>query len=104
MCTRAPSRRRAVIALSGHAWRIAYVQPELGLTVGPGRDNLKAGNFVDALVTGYDSRVRMVGATWWRRQLARWQPKFYVNLMPLCFRSVFSPISTRSILPSKMKW
>lgn len=63
----------------------------LGFSPGSGRDKLLAGKAWDALVTGFDSRVRVPT---WRRWL-RWRqgttPSFLVNLAPRCFTDPFEP-------------
>ena len=71
--------------------RSRMTSQRLGFAVGTGRQKLKAGHWTDALITGYDSRVRMVIAAWWRRRLARRRPRFYINLAPLCFAEAFQP-------------
>lgn len=65
----------------------AMASEDLGFTYGPGREKLKAGKWLDALLTGFDSRVRIPRLRRkWRRELERRGPTFRVLLEPRCLR------------------
>jgi len=62
-----------------------------GFTYGTGREKLRAGSVIDALMTGYDRKIRIP------RTCARLRKKianhygFYINLAPTCFIDPFAP-------------
>lgn len=62
-----------------------------GFGIGTGRDKLKKGNIIDALLTGYDNKIRMPFKMHSMRRLIRKEPKFFINLNPTCFTDPFAP-------------
>lgn len=62
-----------------------------GFAYGTGKEKLRAGSVVDALVTGYDRKIRIP----WVCAALRWKigegHGFYVNLAPTCFVDPFAP-------------
>ena len=71
--------------------RSRMTSQQLGFSIGTGRQKLRSRQWADALVTAWDTRVRMVLATWLRRLSARKRPKFYINTSPLCLTQQFQP-------------
>ena len=63
----------------------------VGFSEGTGREKLARGKFLDAMMTGVDTRLRMPIKTYICRRKARQQPQFFVNLAPTCFEDSFRP-------------
>lgn len=63
----------------------------LGFTRGTGSQKLKAGRWLDALVTAYDHRVRVPLIALLYRGYAMIKPRFLINMAPLCFTDPFVP-------------
>lgn len=62
-----------------------------GFTLGNGRDKLRNGRWWDALVTGFDGRVRIPLAAARARRAARNGRGFWINVAPTCFADPFYP-------------
>ncbi len=63
----------------------------VGLSQGSGRDKIKKGKFLDALLTGYDSKFRLPAFCEKIRKSAVKSPVFMINLEPTCFIDNFQP-------------
>lgn len=63
----------------------------VGLSSGTGREKLKKGQIVNAILTGFDTKIRMPLKMQLLRIRANKSPKFYINLSPTCFIDPFSP-------------
>ena len=63
----------------------------VGFSEGTGREKIAKGKFLDAAVTGIDTRVRMRLKAGICRRHASNEPRFYINLAPVCFRDSFRP-------------
>ena len=62
-----------------------------GFAYGTGREKLRAGAVIDALVTGYDRKIRIPRACARLRETIADQYGFYINLAPTCFLDPFAP-------------
>jgi SAM-dependent methyltransferase len=62
-----------------------------GFSKGTGREKLQKGKILDAFVTGFDNKVKMPLYCLWYRVQANLNPKFYINLNPVCFNDPFIP-------------
>lgn len=62
-----------------------------GLSPGTGSEKFRRGAYWDALLTAWDSRVRIPLLCWRLRQHARNSSRFYINLEPVCFTDKFMP-------------
>ena len=62
-----------------------------GFTYGTGREKLRAGSAIDALVTGYDRKVRIPWACAQLRKSIADKYGFYINLAPTCSVDPFAP-------------
>jgi ubiquinone/menaquinone biosynthesis C-methylase UbiE len=62
-----------------------------GLSVGTGTEKLNRGKIFDALLTGYDNKIRIPLKMYFMRRVATRAPKFYINLTPTCFIDPFTP-------------
>lgn len=58
---------------------------KVGLTRGTGREKWIKRHYLDAILTGIESKLLIPAAAWWCRMQARHYPRFYVNLEPTCF-------------------
>jgi SAM-dependent methyltransferase len=63
----------------------------VGLSQGTGREKLARGHYWDALLTAFDSRIRMPLHAWTMRGMAKRKPRFFINLAPTCFADSFAP-------------
>ena len=63
----------------------------IGFSVGSGREKLARGQFSDAVVTAFDTRVRLPVKGTLCRIEASLKPQFYINLAPTCFDDPFQP-------------
>ena len=61
----------------------------VGLTAGTGREKLKNGRVFDALLTAYDTRIKIPRAC--ARIISNKVPQFIVNLNPTCFQDRYTP-------------
>jgi SAM-dependent methyltransferase len=61
-----------------------------GFSAGSGREKLARHSYVDAFVTGFDNKIRIPLYASWFRLLARFRPRFYINLDPTCFTDKFT--------------
>ena len=61
-----------------------------GFSPGTGREKLARRKLLDALVTGFDNKLRIPLYACWLRALAGRRPGFYINLQPTCFTDAFS--------------
>jgi SAM-dependent methyltransferase len=62
-----------------------------GFSAGTGREKLSRGQYYDALVTGYDNRIKIPLYAFRLRAEARGSPRFFINLTPTCFTDRFLP-------------
>ncbi len=62
-----------------------------GFSSGTGREKLSRGQYWDALVTGYDNKIKIPLHASRLRSEARKCPRFFVNLAPTCFTDHFLP-------------
>jgi SAM-dependent methyltransferase len=62
-----------------------------GFSAGTGREKLSRGQYWDALVTGYDNRIKIPLLAFRLRAKARGSSRFYINLTPTCFTDRFLP-------------
>lgn len=62
-----------------------------GFSKGTGREKLHEGKIFNALVTGFDNKIRRPLYCLWFRFQANLTPKFYINLNPVCFEDPFIP-------------
>lgn len=62
-----------------------------GFSPGTGREKLARGQYWDALVTGYDNKIRVPLHAFRLRAKARKRPQFFVNMVPTCFTDQFNP-------------
>lgn len=60
-----------------------------GFSAGTGREKLSRGHYWDALVTGYDSKIKFPLHAYSLRSKARKQPQFFINMAPTCFTDQF---------------
>jgi SAM-dependent methyltransferase len=63
----------------------------IGFSVGSGREKLARRQFSDAIVTAFDTRVRLPVKATLCRIGASLKPQFYINLAPICFVDPFQP-------------
>jgi SAM-dependent methyltransferase len=61
-----------------------------GFGAGTGRDKLAAGRWLDALVTGWDRKVRIPLRCLFLRREAMKGRGFFINLQPVCFEDPFA--------------
>jgi SAM-dependent methyltransferase len=62
-----------------------------GFGPGTGSEKLRSGRFLDALVTGIDTRLRIPLHCWRLRRAIRDSFAFYVNVAPVCFADPYLP-------------
>jgi SAM-dependent methyltransferase len=62
-----------------------------GFAYGTGREKLRAGAVIDALVTGYDRKIGIPSTCAMLREKIADQYGFYINLAPTCFLDPFAP-------------
>lgn len=62
-----------------------------GFSPGTGREKLGRGRVADALVTAWDTRLRVRVHCALRRIAASRSPRFYINIAPRCFTDPFIP-------------
>jgi hypothetical protein len=62
-----------------------------GFSAGTGREKLSRGQYWDALVTGYDNKIKIPLHAYRLRVEARKRPRFFVNVTPTCFTDRFNP-------------
>ena len=62
-----------------------------GFSAGTGREKLSKGQYWDALVTGYDTRIKIPLFAFRLRSKARRSPRFFINLTPTGFTDRFVP-------------
>lgn len=62
-----------------------------GFTAGTGREKLSRGLLWDALVTGYDNKIKIPLHSFRLREKARKRPRFFINMAPTCFTDPFLP-------------
>jgi SAM-dependent methyltransferase len=60
-----------------------------GFSAGTGSDKLAAGRWFDAIVTGWDRKVRIPLRCFLLRREARQGRGFFINLQPACFEDQF---------------
>jgi SAM-dependent methyltransferase len=60
-----------------------------GFSPGTGREKLARGQYWDALVTGYDTRIGVPLHAFRLRTKARKRPQFFINMAPTCFTDQF---------------
>jgi SAM-dependent methyltransferase len=65
----------------GRSWMASQ---RTGFSHGTGREKLRKGRVIDAVITGYDTRSRMPRRIAELRQQASHEPKFFINLAPVC--------------------
>jgi SAM-dependent methyltransferase len=63
----------------------------VGFSEGSGREKLSLGRYWDALVTGYDNKIKIPIHAFRLRAEARKRPRFFVNMAPACFTDRFNP-------------
>ena len=63
----------------------------VGYSEGSGSDKMMKGRFLDAFVTGFDTRVKLPLICRQKRRIAKRQPQFYINTQPICFTDAFRP-------------
>ena len=61
-----------------------------GFSAGPGRQKISIGMYSDAIITGFDNKIKIPLYSFYYRILANIRPRFYVNLHPTCFVDKFS--------------
>lgn len=74
-----------------------------GFGPGTGMEKLRSKKFLDAFVTGFDSRIRLPIYCFILRNLALLKPRFYININPLCFKDDFQPDVDAVYLTYKME-
>ena len=62
-----------------------------GYSNGTGREKLKKGKLFDAMVTGFDNKVKIPLYTAFLRLKAKKKPRFYINICPRLFFDDFQP-------------
>jgi SAM-dependent methyltransferase len=60
-----------------------------GYSAGTGRDKLAAGRWLDAVITGWDRKVRIPLRCLFLRRQTRRGRGFFINLQPVCFEDQF---------------
>ena len=70
---------------------LSITSQKSGLSKGTGREKLKAGKYLDAIVTAFDNKIRIPVVALTYRFAAYLKPRFYINLTPTCFEYDFSP-------------
>lgn len=60
-----------------------------GFSEGSGREKLSRGRYWDALVTGYDNKIKIPLYASRMRAKARKEPQFLINMAPTCFTDQF---------------
>jgi len=63
----------------------------VGFSAGTGCEKLSKGQYWNALVTGYDNRIKIPLIAFRLRAKARESPRFFINLTPTCFTDRFLP-------------
>lgn len=63
----------------------------VGFSQGSGRDKIKQGKIIDAIVTGFDSKYRLPNYCQQLKKSAKEAPLFMINLSPTCFTDPFQP-------------
>lgn len=69
--------------------RGAMTSQAAGFSEGTGRKKILSGRMWDAIMTGYDRKVRIPGAARQRRAEIGGGHKFFINVNPLCFQEAF---------------
>jgi SAM-dependent methyltransferase len=72
----------------GHLWMASQ---RLGLGSGTGMEKIREGRWLDGILTGIDSRLRIPIYAFFKKLLANKQPRFYINVNPICFSDPFQP-------------
>lgn len=67
------------------------ISQRAGFSPGTGKEKLKRGQFLDAVVTWWDNRARIPLTCFWRSLLSRLEPQFWINVNPVCFTDPFIP-------------
>jgi len=62
----------------------------LGYSYGTGREKMKRGRIIDAIITGIDSKVRIPGKCEKLKKAIGDSFAFYINLAPVCFEYPFA--------------
>jgi len=62
-----------------------------GFSEGTGKEKLSKRCYGDALITGFDNKVRIPLYSFWLRIKARKRPRFFINMNPTCFNDGFKP-------------
>jgi SAM-dependent methyltransferase len=62
-----------------------------GFSAGTGRQKLRSGRWVDSILTGVDTRLRIPLRCWRLRREIGDSFAFYVNLAPVCFEDTYLP-------------
>jgi SAM-dependent methyltransferase len=85
-----------------------------GFSEGTGRKKIKSGKLLDAIVTGFDNKIKIPAYCYFYRLVANASPKFFINLQPTCFVDEFKPDvdavyltyinEIKKYLESKIKW
>jgi len=60
-----------------------------GFSAGTGREKISCGHYWDALVTGYDNKIKIPLHAGRLRAKASKRPQFFINLAPTCFTDRF---------------
>jgi ubiquinone/menaquinone biosynthesis C-methylase UbiE len=63
----------------------------VGFSQGSGRNKLIKGRLIDAIITGYDNKMRLSQYCKRLSKMASKSPLFFVNLAPTCFTDKFQP-------------
>ncbi|OQY75514.1 MAG: hypothetical protein B6D44_01210 [Ignavibacteriales bacterium UTCHB2] len=91
-CSRILRTNGTLIVLSPDFLGCSYLTSQrTGLGIGTGREKLKKGRIFDALLTGYDNKIRMPIKMHLMRKLIKKNTKFFINLKPTCFTDPFTP-------------
>lgn len=70
---------------------LGITSQRVGLSDGTGREKLQRGHILDAILTGFDNKVKNplhIFICKWQSKLA---PKFFINIQPRCFEDAFQP-------------
>lgn len=58
-----------------------------GFSIGTGREKLFKKKYIDSIFTGYDNKIKIPLSCAFRRLLAQFKPKFYINIQPIIFHN-----------------
>lgn len=63
----------------------------VGLSYGSGREKIKKGKYLDALITGYDNKIKLPLYSTYLRMLCIVKPRFFINVNPTFLFDDFYP-------------